>query len=282
VVKAGTRILLALNNSVSTKRASPGDRVYFESVFPVMEAGKIVIPAGSHVSGTVTKVKRPGRVKGRGALYVRFDSMILPNGVTRDFQAHIAGLVDATTERLEYKGGKIVRQGNKKGDAKTVGEAASVGSIAGLDSHGPLGDISAVAAVVGAVTGMGIVLAAWGPNAVLAQGTRLDVVLDRDLTFSGAEIPSSGIANWIRPEPAEDLIGALVRRKNRVKDVLDPLAAHDQSEALQKLHSLHLECRQAQRLAESEFRVAEDFESQAEAAGHLTLIFGRLRPGRPR
>jgi len=34
---------------------------------------------------TVTQVKKPGRVKGRGELYVRFDTLTLPNGVCRDF-----------------------------------------------------------------------------------------------------------------------------------------------------------------------------------------------------
>ena len=44
-----------------------------------------MIQPGSYVPGSVTQVKRPGRVKGRGELYVHFDSLTLPNGVTRDF-----------------------------------------------------------------------------------------------------------------------------------------------------------------------------------------------------
>ena len=92
VVAVGTRIPLSMINSVSTKTAASGERVYLESVFPILVNGHVVIPPGSYVAGTVTEVKRPGRVKGRGELYVRFDSLTLPNGVTRDFRARIGSL----------------------------------------------------------------------------------------------------------------------------------------------------------------------------------------------
>jgi type IV secretion system protein VirB10 len=86
-VQTGTRIPLGLINSVSTKHSAAGDRIYLETVFPIVIDSHIVIPPGSYVTGTVTEVKRPGRVKGRGELYVRFDSLTLPNGVTRDFRS---------------------------------------------------------------------------------------------------------------------------------------------------------------------------------------------------
>src|SRR5438874_11537768 len=92
VVEPGSKIPLSLINSVSTKHSAEGDRVYLETVFPILVNGKIVIPPGSYVAGTVTQVKRPGRVKGRGELYVRFDSLTLPNGVTRDFRARVGSL----------------------------------------------------------------------------------------------------------------------------------------------------------------------------------------------
>src|ERR1700688_386401 len=77
-VQTGTHIPLGLINSVSTKHSAPGDRIYLETVFPIVIDSHIVIPPGSYVTGTVTDVKRPGRIKGRGELYVRFDSITLP------------------------------------------------------------------------------------------------------------------------------------------------------------------------------------------------------------
>ena len=79
-VPAGTRILLSLINSVDTKHSHEGDRVYLQTAFPVVIDGRTVIPRGANVTGTVSNAKRPGRVAGKGQLYIRFDELTLPNG----------------------------------------------------------------------------------------------------------------------------------------------------------------------------------------------------------
>ena len=190
-VQPGTKILLSMINSVSTKHAAEGDRIYLETAFPIMVNGKIVIPPGSYVSGTITESKRPGRVKGRGELYVRFDSLTLPNGVTRDFRSRIGSLDGRASEELDKAEGKIKSEGNKGGDAKTVGETtaagASVGAIAGsIAGHGIMG--TGVGAAAGAAAGLATVLLTRGPDAVLAKGTTLEMVLDRPLTFEDTEL----------------------------------------------------------------------------------------------
>jgi type IV secretion system protein VirB10 len=191
VVDPGTRIPLSLINSVSTKSAAEGDRVYLESVFPVLIDGRIVIPPGSYVAGTVTRVKRPGRVKGRGELYLRFDSLTLPNGVTRDFRARMGSLDGRASEELDRTEGKIQSEGNKGGDARTVGEAtaagASVGAIAG-SINGSTGMGAGIGAAAGAAAGLAGVFLSRGPEAVLARGTTLEMVLDRPMTFEESEL----------------------------------------------------------------------------------------------
>src|ERR1019366_8223950 len=135
-VEIGAKVPLSLINSISTKHSAEGDRVYLETVFPVMASGRIVIPVGSYVAGTVTQIKKPGRVKGRGELYVRFDSLTLPNGVTRDFHGRIGAMDGNTPNELDRAEGKVRSEGNKSGDARTVGEAgaagATIGTIAGV------------------------------------------------------------------------------------------------------------------------------------------------------
>src|SRR3984957_4154733 len=106
VVQPGTHIPLSMINSLNTKSSTPGDRVYLQTVFPILAGGKIVIPPGSYVEGTVTEVKRPGRVKGRGMLYVRFDSLTLPNGVTREFRARVGAVDGRSDEKLDKGEGK--------------------------------------------------------------------------------------------------------------------------------------------------------------------------------
>jgi hypothetical protein len=192
VVDTGAKIPLSLINSVSTKHSAEGDRVYLETVFPILVKGKIVIPPGSYVAGTVTQVKRPGRVKGRGELYVRFDSLTLPNGVTRDFRARVGSLDGRGSEELDRTEGKIRSEGNKGGDARTVGEAAgagaSIGAIAGGASGGHYGMGAGIGAAAGATAGLMGVLFSRGPDAVLAKGSTLEMVLDRPIGFTASEL----------------------------------------------------------------------------------------------
>src|SRR5688572_24819589 len=193
-VNPGTRVPLSLINSVSTKHAAEGDRVYLETVFPILVDGRVVIPPGSYVAGTVTQVKRPGRVKGRGELYLRFDSLTLPNGVTRDFRARVGALDGRATEELDKTEGKIKSEGNKGGDAQKVGEAAaagaSIGAIAG-SVGGNAGTGIGIGAAAGAAAALVGVLVSRGPEAVLAKGTTLEMVLDRPVVFSETELDTS-------------------------------------------------------------------------------------------
>src|SRR5438445_8211178 len=130
-IAPGTRILLSMINSVSTKQATVGDRIYLETAFPVLANGHIVVPQGSWVTGTVTEVKRPGKVKGRGELQVRFDSLTLPNGVSRDFRADLGAIDARDNQSLKREDSKILGPGNKSGDAGTVIGAAAAGTVIG-------------------------------------------------------------------------------------------------------------------------------------------------------
>lgn len=191
VVAVGTHIPLSMINSVSTKTAVSGERIYLESVFPILVNGHVVIPPGSYVAGTVTEVKRPGRVKGRGELYVRFDSLTLPNGVTRDFRARMGSLDGRAPETLDKSEGKIKGEGDKTDDVKTVGEGAGIGATVGglagaAAGHAGMG--AGLGAAAGATAGLIGVLLTRGPDAILAKGTTMEMVLDRPLQFNTTDI----------------------------------------------------------------------------------------------
>jgi type IV secretion system protein VirB10 len=187
-VPAGTKIPLALINSLNTKRSAEGDRVYLQTSFPVMIGGRIIIPRGSYVAGTVTEVKRPGKVKGKGEIYLRFDSLTLPNGVTRDFRARLGGSDTGDFDRQE---GKIRGEGDKAGDARRVGETtaagAGVGTVAGA-AAGHAGMGAGIGAAAGAAAGLASVLLSRGPDLILPKGTSFEMVLDRGLKYIPSEL----------------------------------------------------------------------------------------------
>jgi hypothetical protein len=193
-VETGTHIPLSMINSVSTKNSAVGERVYLETIFPILVGGKIVIPPGSYVAGTITSIQRPGKLKGRGEFHLRFDSMTLPNGTTRDFRARVSGLDGRASEELDRKEGSVKSEGNKSGDVRTVGETAaagaSVGALAGGLSGAP-GMGAGIGAAAGAAAGLAGVLLTRGPDAVLARGTTMEMILDRPIEFQENELDFS-------------------------------------------------------------------------------------------
>ena len=198
---SGTRVPLSLINSVSTKHSQQGDRVYLETAFPVLANGRIVIPVGSWVAGTVTEVKKPGRAKGRGELYIRFDTLTLPNGVTRDLRSRMDSMDASSTGELDRSEGKVKSEGNKAGDLKTVAETtgagASVGAIAGnAAGHGMMG--LGVGAVAGVAGGLIYTLISRGPDAVIAKGSIVEMVLDRPIVFNESDV------NFTTPAPRQN------------------------------------------------------------------------------
>jgi type IV secretion system protein VirB10 len=171
-VPIGTRVLLSLINEVSTKHAKEGDRVYLRTDVPVAVNGWVVIPRGSDVAGTITRTKPAGKVSGKGELFLRFDSLILPNGVSRDFHARPPG-----------SEGQVPGNG-KSADGRTVMMGTGIGAGVGAMTRGLPG--AAVGGGAGALAG---VLLSRNQDVVLRAGTHLEMVLDRDLVFHPDEIP---------------------------------------------------------------------------------------------
>lgn len=193
-VDAGTRVLLNMINSVSTKQAQVGDRLYLETAFPIVSNGHILIPQGSWVTGTITEVKKPGRVKGKGELQVRFDSLTLANGVTKSFRSDLGSLDARQSEKLKREDSTIKGPGGKKDDADTViGTTVAGGAVgAGVGAAaGHLGAGSAIGLGTGAAAGLLGVLFTRGPDATLSKGSTVEMVLDRPLHFSAEDLDLS-------------------------------------------------------------------------------------------
>ena len=188
VLPPGTRILLRMTNSINTGRTMPGDRIYLQTAFPIFAKGRLVIPQGSYVTGMVTESQRAGRVKGKSDLSFRFESLTLPNGVSRDFRSR-PGSVDAGG-RMDAEG-RITGDTSKGKDAATIAQTAAAGAglggLAGIaGEHGGMG--AGIGAAAGAVAGLAGVLSTRGPDVSIPQGTTMEMVLDRELRFSEAEL----------------------------------------------------------------------------------------------
>ena len=107
----------------------------------------------------MTDVVRPGRVKGRAALSLRFTN------VTVDGERSAISTGPITVEG----------EGDVKGDATKIGVGAGVGAVVGGILGG--GDGAAKGAAIGGAAGTGAVLATRGKDVVLASGTTLSTTL---------------------------------------------------------------------------------------------------------
>ncbi|MGB8540301.1 MAG: hypothetical protein WCD49_01570 [Candidatus Acidiferrales bacterium] len=200
-VPAGTHIPLVLHNAISTRSARPGDPVYFETLFPVMIDGHVVIPAGSYVSGEVSESKRPGRVKGRGELMIRLKTLILPNAYMVNLNAVPSNAGTGGNETTNNEG-KIIGDSNKGGDvgtvAKTTAAGAGIGAIAGRGAEG-----AGIGAGVGAAAGLLAVLLTRGPEAELPRGSTVEAVLDRSIVLDADKVQftSPGQASTLAGPP---------------------------------------------------------------------------------
>jgi len=186
VVPAGTKLPLVLHNAITTRNAHPGDAIYLETLFPITRDNRIVIPAGSYIQGEILEAKRPGKVKGRGEVRIRLNTLILPNGYTVDFNAVPTNAGTGGNETTESEG-KIKGDTDKSSDVgtivKTTGAGAGIGAIATRSGTG-----AGVGAGVGAAVGLMTVLLSRGPELELPRGTTLDVELDRPLYLDASYI----------------------------------------------------------------------------------------------
>ena len=214
-VPAGTKVLLQLRSGINTKSARVGDGVYLASTFPVVVGNRVMIPAGVYVQGTVDRVERAGRVKGKAQLDMHFTSIIFPNGTVVEVPGVVNSLPGARKQQVKNDGeGTIEQDGDKGRNAGKTAEIAiptggTIGSIGGLASDHPLaGGLAGVGAGLATV---GIVsLFTRGADVNIDTGTQVEMVLQRplileeeNLSDGGAHAMPSLVPSPDQPRPIE-------------------------------------------------------------------------------
>jgi hypothetical protein len=186
VVAAGTRIPLTLMNSVGTKNSLPGDKVYLQTMVPVAVNGEVVIPVGTYVVGTVTQSVRPGKVKGRGEIAMRFDQILFAGGQSVDLTGRLGALDEGNPGTLDRQEGRVQSDSGAAKDAMMVGGTAVAGTAMG-NWIGGQGKDAGIGAGAGAAAGVAAVLLTRGPDAVLKKGSTVEMVLSTDLRLGNRD-----------------------------------------------------------------------------------------------
>ena len=212
-VPAETHIPVSLENAINSKTAYPGQAIYCQTIFPITVDNRIVIPVGSYVKGEVTQVVKPGRIRGKAKLGLRFDSLTLPNGVTEQLRASLSSFGTSGKESFNRKEGKIEGQSTKGKDAGRVAETtiagAQIGALAGISGGHTLRGLG-IGSAAGAAAGAIWVLASRGKQIYLPPGTSLELELGAPLQFSPDQLDFRG-----DPPPAPMVEGGQPRSRGK-------------------------------------------------------------------
>jgi hypothetical protein len=184
-VPAGTRVLLHLKSPINTKNARVGDDVYCETAFPVTQDNLMVIPAYTYVKGRITRVERPGRVKGRAELQVHFTTMIFPDGYTVSLPGSLENTPGAENHAVTDKEGTVKANGQKGKDAGTIATTSGSGAAIGGLATGTLKG-AAIGGGAGAAVGLAKVLFTRGQDIRLETGTSLEMEFQRPLMLDAS------------------------------------------------------------------------------------------------
>ena len=186
-IPSGTKVPLALKQSVSTKNAREGDAVYAVTTFPVVINDRIVIPAGTYVQGRISNVKRGGHIKGRAEVLMHFSTLIYPSGYTVVLPGAVENVPGAEKTSMKDEEGTI-RQDSQTGEkAKTVATAAGTGAVIGGLSNGVKGGL--IGAGIGGGIGTAIGLLSRGNDVRMEAGTTLEMVIQREVPLDATRIP---------------------------------------------------------------------------------------------
>lgn len=179
-VAEGTRITLQLNEHLSTKLNNEGDSFTAVVSVPVFQGDRLVIPKGSIVSGSISRVVRPGRFKGKAVMNLLFSSIRIPG--RGQF------LIVASLARVDPEGNAGVKsEGTIQGDGSAgsdVGRVMKPGLAgAGIGALAGGGRGSAIGAGVGAAVGLATVFATRGKDLEVRRGSTMIISLDRPLVL---------------------------------------------------------------------------------------------------
>ena len=182
-IPQGTHVLLRMLNSISTRTAAEGNQVYLQTATPVAVNGEIVIPPGTYVQGSVSHVKRSGRVKGRAELALHLESMTFPGGKILKIAPRLSSVDSGETgQKVDGQESQVKSAASAGKDAAqvaiTAGSGAAIGGLADRSFKG-----AGIGAAAGTAVGLATTLWTRGNEVELRQGSTLDVVFDRNITI---------------------------------------------------------------------------------------------------
>ncbi|MFZ0426695.1 MAG: hypothetical protein WAO20_01165 [Acidobacteriota bacterium] len=195
VIPRKTDLFIELMRSINSKTAQVGDKFAATVQVPVTVGDKIVIPVGAYVIGHVADSKAAGYIRGKAQMLLGFDTVILPDGTTRQIRAVVQSADQYSPDPADESGrvqapgdaGKEVAVGAAKGAATGAITGATIGIFRGQTLRG-----AGIGSLAGAAGGALIGLLDKGEEVELPKGAGVTIQLQEDIEFVKPEATQEG------------------------------------------------------------------------------------------
>src|SRR6201996_7471463 len=197
-IPAGTPLEIRIQQPISSYSTRAGIKITGILISPVSEGGKILVPLGTTIQGSVTEVRRVGLgvVHETAAVEVKFDRLVLSDGTSVPIQVRITEVENAR-ESINKKG-QI--QGIRSTSTLSNRTSGIVGSLAFGDP------IAAIFATAGSAS----VLRFSVPEITLPTGTELLAQLTAPIDLPDAEART--VPPIVTTAESREQLGAVVHR----------------------------------------------------------------------
>ena len=205
-IPAGTHLLMKLISPLHTTSSTPGSGVYLETAFPVVADDRVAIPSHTRVMGVVADERRPGRVRGRAQMRLRFTQLILPDDRELAIVGNLQSLPGSNKNRSVDREGTVEPVDQIDADVYTMAKATGAGVLIGALSRSGRAGLG-YGALIGGGLGLAKVLFTRGDEISLPVGTPIEMVLQHPLSVQPASnakpVDSVNTAN-LNPPPLHE------------------------------------------------------------------------------
>jgi hypothetical protein len=181
-------MLLALQSPLHTTSGPAGSGIYLETLYPVIQGNRVVIPVQTQVQGIVEGNRRPGHFQRASEFRFRFTALIFSNNHVSPIDAVLQSIPGSSTVRVRREGTINPVDQVEKVVIPAVAGAVG-GAVVGSVSHFGVGTY--VGAGLGAALGVGSTLLQRGDNINLPKGTSVEIVLQSPLTLEEEQVKAN-------------------------------------------------------------------------------------------
>jgi hypothetical protein len=187
-IPSGTRVPIVLKHAISTKGTHEGDAVYAETTFPVVQDGRVLVPAGTYVQGRITHIQRAGHLKGRAEVLMHFTTLIYPSGYTVMLPGAVENAPGVDKSSVKDHEGTITQDSQAGQEVGTIASSAGTGALIGGLTNGA--KVGLIGAGVGGAVGTAIALLNRNNDVKLDIDTSIEMVIQREVPLDASRVPN--------------------------------------------------------------------------------------------